>query len=207
MKKKELLDGYVGVKFKSRCLSPEAPAELRALYEDFSYNTGRLREKNMTHRNAGNISCRFQDGFVITASGSNLGSLETDELIYVTGCALEDEMVCYRGPTRPSSETFMHYLIYEHHPEALAIIHAHDEVATSGQVLSGELLETVREEPYGTIALARLAIETFSEGHHLILLKNHGYVAIGKNLTEAADRIVAMHDRLMKKVKPPERAE
>ena len=200
MKEKEILDGYVGIKFEAICEDSSLPEEIASLFEDFKHNTLRLKEYNMTPKNGGNVSCRVPGGLVISSSGSNLGLLESQEIIYVTKCSLEEKKVWYKGPITPSSETFMHYLIFEEYPEAKAVIHAHDEVATADNRISGELRETLREEPYGTIELAELAIDTFRDGSKIILLKNHGYVSMGASLTEATDIVVDMHKKLMEKI-------
>ncbi len=195
--KKVLMDGYVGVKFQAVRLSEAPPPEVADLYEAFSAACERLRRHNMTPANGGNISARHGDGMVISASGANLGCLEPEELIYVTECREDDEHVCYHGPIHPSSESIMHWLIYSERPEAGAIIHAHDEFATRPEVLEGRVIESEREEPYGSVALARMAIDAFQRAERIIVLKNHGYVAIGPDLAGALDLVVTTHKRLL----------
>lgn len=197
MKKKKLMKGYMGVKFEALCQSEKIPKEVNKVFQDFKYNTERLKKYNMTPENGGNMSCRVLQGFAVTASGCNLGIIEPSEIIYVTECFPEENRVHYYGPVKPSSETLMHYIIYKEHPEALAIIHAHDEAATAINTLFQGLKETEKEVPYGTVDLATLAIQAFSEGSNIIMLKNHGYVSRGKNLTEAADIIIDMHKKLL----------
>lgn len=63
--------------------------------------------------------------------------------------------------------------------------------------LSGVLDETDREEPYGTVELAQICLETFRKGNDIIVLKNHGYVAIGSSLTRTTDAIINMHHHLL----------
>jgi ribulose-5-phosphate 4-epimerase/fuculose-1-phosphate aldolase len=96
----------------------------------------------------------------------------------------------------PSSETFLHGLIYKENDSIQAVIHAHDEVATSIN-LNGILDETEREEPYGTVELALLALNTFKKGNNIFILKNHGYVAVGHSLTKVTNSIIAIHNKLM----------
>ncbi|MCP4693223.1 MAG: class II aldolase/adducin family protein [Desulfobacterales bacterium] len=194
---KKLMDGYVGVKFQAVRLSEAAPPGAAALYEVFSEACARLRRHDMTPANGGNISIRHGDGMVISASGANLGCLEPEELIHVTECGEDDERVCYHGPIHPSSESIMHWLIYEDRPEAGAIIHAHDEFATRPELLEGRVVESKQEEPYGSVALARMAIDAFQRAERIIVLKNHGYVAIGPDLPAARDLVVATHKRLL----------
>ncbi len=155
----------------------------------------------MTPANAGNLSIRHGVGFFISASGSNLGRLEENELIFVEHCGVESGKVFYRGSLKPSSESIMHWLIYQNRPEARAIIHAHDEFATRPELLVGEVEESEREEPYGSIELASMAIATFQRAERIIVLKNHGYVAIGPDLDRTCDIVVDTHMKLLAKRK------
>ena len=83
--------------------------------------------------------------------------------------------------------------------KARAIIHAHDEFATRPELLAGEVEESKREEPYGTIELAHMAIETFQRAERIIVLKNHGYIAIGPDLDRTCDLVVHTHLKLLDK--------
>lgn len=195
---KELMDGYVGIKFRAIQLSVNMPLSVRSLFPLFKQSAQLLKQHRMTPKNGGNMSLKKVDGIVITSSGSNLGRLDEDEIVYVQKCSVEDRTVEYDGPNVPSSETFLHYLIYQLRPDIGAIIHAHDP-ATS--ILAPESVkETAREEPYGTLALARIACDTFSRNENIIVLKNHGYVAIGQNLEGATSLIISTHLNLLKEI-------
>ncbi len=194
---KELLEGYVGIKFEAVCTASEVPSSASAGYPAFEGGGDRLRRHQMAPANGGNLSQQADDGMVITTSGCNLGHIDAPELALVQGCSLERERVVYAGAAAPSSEAMMHWLIYQHVPEARAVVHAHDELATSSAAAS-RLRETPREEPYGTVALARLAVEAFAGGDRIIVLKNHGYVAYDDvDLAGAVDTVVQMHLRLI----------
>lgn len=196
---KRLLDGYIGVKFEAIQSSEELPRKTTDLYPVFSRTCDRLKAHNMTPTNAGNLSIRCTGGLIISASGCNLGCIEQEELIFVEHCDAEAKHVLYRGPIKPSSESIMHWLIYEDRRDAQAIIHAHDEFATRPELLAGEVVESKREEPYGTIELARMAIETFQRAERIIVLKNHGYIAIGPDLDRTCDLVVETHLILLEK--------
>jgi ribulose-5-phosphate 4-epimerase/fuculose-1-phosphate aldolase len=192
---KELMEDYVGVKFETLRMGSEIRPDLKDVFPHFSRNGQRLRRFGMTPKNAGNMSVRAADGMVITASGANLGSIEDREIVYVQRCSVEDRMVEYVGQSLPSSETFMHFLVYRSRSEARAIVHAHDPATSALE--EHDVKETAREEPYGTLELARIACETFSKKERIIVLKNHGYVAIGDTLSQAVDRIIEVHVRLI----------
>lgn len=200
-KDKRLMEGYIGIKFNAIQRSKEPLPGTSGFYSEFKCVCERLRAKDMTYANAGNLSVRYQNGLIITSTGSNLGCLEKDELVYVEQCHVSDEKVFYYGPTKPSSETIMHWLIYQQMPDIRAIIHAHDEFATRPELLKGEVEESKREEPYGSVELARMAMTTFDGAKQIIVLKNHGYVAVGHDLDETCDLIEQTHLRLLSKQK------
>ena len=74
--------------------------------------------------NAGNISQRFEDGFLITPSGIAYERLQPGDIVYVNMDGSS------RGPLAPSSEWRMHRDIYVNHPDAGAVLHAHSTFAT-----------------------------------------------------------------------------
>ena len=194
------MDGYMGVKFETIERAPRLPDFCLGLFSDFEASALRLRKHGMTPKNGGNMSLRLDRGFVITASGCNLGLIDPDEVIFVEGFSLEEKRVVYAGPRKPSSETFLHALIYRHREAARAVVHAHDP-ATAACPLVDDVEETPWEEPYGTVELARLAIETFRKDKKIIVLRNHGYVSTGDSLTEAVDTIMSIHHRLLGEAK------
>ncbi len=197
MIKKRILDGYVGVKLEAQCVRTTVPEAVAALYETFRTSGERLAGYGMTPANGGNMSARLENGFVVTASGCNLAIIEPNELIWVQKCNVNRQTVHYCGPIKPSSESILHYLVLEARPDAGAVLHAHDPIATREAIVSDGLTETAREEPYGTIELAELAIEAFGRNEEIIVLRNHGYVCAANDMKEAVDRIIATHLRLM----------
>lgn len=197
--KKILMDGYVGVKFDAVRISPDQPSEAVRLFPLFQEACNELNKYGMTPANGGNISLRLGNGIVISSSGSNLGCIEKEELVFVESCDADKKRVLYHGPLKPSSETIMHWLIYRERPEADALIHAHDELATRCELTEGLVDVSCREEPYGTLELAQRALETFRGGMNIIVLNNHGYVAAGKDLNDACGLIIRTHKILLER--------
>lgn len=193
---RSLLEGYVGIKYRALCTEDEQPPECRELYPLFRSCGERLARHDMAPANGGNMSQRVGEGMVITTSGCNLSQIAPEEVSLVRDSSLERQEVTYCGVEEPSSEAMMHWLIYRDFPGAGAVLHAHDEAATS-TAAAGQLRETPREEPYGTVALARLAVDAFHRGDELIVLKNHGYVAMADDLEAATEVVVRMHLKLL----------
>lgn len=199
--KKGLLDGYVGVKFETERVEIPAPAGVYALVRRMVQAGQHLGMHGMAPLNGGNMSVRLGTGFVVTASGSNLGIIEPDELVYVDGFDVDAGVVRYRGPKLPSSEAIMHGLILQARPEAAAVVHAHDPAATREAMVRAGMVITDREEPYGTVALAQRALEAFDKAEDIIVLENHGYVCAGPSLEAVIDGIVMTHLRLVARVR------
>lgn len=193
---KSLLDGYIGIKFQAECISSKLPFRCIKCISSFKENGKILFENDMAPANGGNMSLRYEKGFLITASECNLGHIEDNEITYVEEYSLKDKSVKYRGKRLPSSETFLHGLLYNEKEDILSVIHAHDTMATSMD-LAGIIHETEKEEPYGTIALAKQCLETFCRGSDIIVLKNHGYVAAGSSISKVTEVIVTMHEYLV----------
>jgi ribulose-5-phosphate 4-epimerase/fuculose-1-phosphate aldolase len=193
---RRILPGYEGVKFRAVRQDVAASSECRALYRLFREQGKRLGGYGMSPANGGNMSVRLECGFAITSSGCNLGCISRDDLVWVHRCDADREEVHYSGRRLPSSESILHDMIYTARGNFGSVVHAHDAVATSTP-LAGLVPETAREEPYGTVALARIAVETFRADRRIIVLRNHGYVAIGASIDAAVDTIVAMHLRLL----------
>jgi L-fuculose-phosphate aldolase len=194
--KRRTLPGYEGVKFRAVLHGGAAPSECRDLYPRIREQGRRLGGHGMTPANGGNMSVRLARGFAITSSGCNLDRISPDDLVWVHRCDVDREEVHYSGRRLPSSESILHDVIYRARGKIGSVVHAHDALATSTS-LAGLVPETAREEPYGTIALARIAVETFRRDRRIIVLRNHGYVAIGASIEAAVDTIVAMHFRLL----------
>jgi ribulose-5-phosphate 4-epimerase/fuculose-1-phosphate aldolase len=194
---KEIMDGYIGVKFEAILLDSEVTFNTDDIYPLFQKNCSLLKQHGMTHQNAGNISIRHNGGLIITTSGSNLGSIERDEIVDVRKCSIEDSVVEYIGPSVPSSEAFMHSMIYQCSPDMNAVVHVHDPQTLTRA--AAEIDTTEKEVPYGTIELARMACDTFLKADKIIVLKNHGYVAVGIDLNEAVDLVISTHLKIKEK--------
>ena len=74
---------------------------------------------------AGNVSIRFEDGFLVTPSGVAYDKLVPNDIVYVRKDGVAESLL------EPSSEWRMHLDIYAARPEAGAVIHAHSTFATA----------------------------------------------------------------------------
>ena len=81
-----------------------------------------MNDEGINQGNAGNISLRFDDGFLITPSGLAYDRLQPADIVLV---ALDGSS---RDRLQASSEWRMHRDVYLERPEAGAVLHAHPAV-------------------------------------------------------------------------------
>jgi len=68
---------------------------------------------------SGNLSARYEEGFLITPSGMDYASLNTSDIVWM------DFHGNTRAKRKPSSEWRFHAAIYQHCAKANAVLHAH----------------------------------------------------------------------------------
>ncbi|MDH3630390.1 MAG: class II aldolase/adducin family protein [Gammaproteobacteria bacterium] len=84
-----------------------------------------MNAQGINQGSAGNISVRFEDGFLITPSGIPYQQLQHEHIVFI-----DMDGNC-RDPLAPSSEWRMHRDIYVNRPQAGAVLHAHSIFATA----------------------------------------------------------------------------
>ncbi|MGA2774939.1 MAG: class II aldolase/adducin family protein [Candidatus Omnitrophota bacterium] len=178
------------------------PNNEKILKEEIIKVGRRLYETGLAVAKSGNISCRLDDKYIlITASGTNLGNLVESDIVKV-----ELESGKCLDKANPSSELPLHSLVYKHFPSKV-VVHCHPPLINGYFALNdslkaltfetkfylGEVPVIKQETP--TVTKPELVIEGLKQDN-LVVLKNHGSVAIGDkfadalNLTEALEEAV-----------------
>ena len=149
--------------------------------------------KNFTPGYSGNISARYKDGLLITASGSSNGYLKKEHIVYTDfeGKSLE------KGK-KPSSEKFLHIEIYKQRPDINYIIHVHAPYLSSFASAGKDLMAPIMAENvfyFGGIPLAEYALPStrelvdntikFFDKYDAVLMANHGFIVGAKTIEDA----------------------
>jgi L-fuculose-phosphate aldolase len=157
----------------------------------------RIYRYRMTTTSGGNLSIREPSGDVwITPARVDKGSLGRADIVLVRA----DGTVEGRHP--PSSELPLHQAIYRARPDVSGIVHAHPVALVAfsivHQVPNTRLFHQAWHvcgeggfAPYalpGTVALGENIAGAFANGHHCVILENHGVVAAGESLQQAFRR-------------------
>lgn len=159
----------------------------------------------------GNISERTQKGgFVITATQlPSKQNLAPDDCVHIEAC--DGGVARYHGIKLPSSESLMHWHLFETFPSIQAIVHVHESnnllYSESNRARWGELgiAETAGDVGGGTIAVGESTAKAFTDESVYVILKNHrpdwdlgrtGAVVMGRTLEAAVERAIAVHEGL-----------
>jgi len=156
-----------------------------------------IYSKNLVPGKSGNISVRFQEnGFqkvAITRSGIAKKNVDEEDVVIIDidGNVLE-------GNKKPSSETFMHLGIYKNRDDINGIVHGHPPYTTGFSMsdkplkrlegfgeIKNPIIPSVKYSKPGSEELAKDTSEMM-RNEDVVILKNHGLVAAGVNLDEAA---------------------
>ncbi|HBX52316.1 MAG TPA: hypothetical protein DEH02_14725 [Bacteroidales bacterium] len=190
---------YEGVKFRTVFKSKDIPVDLRL--ETLKMWAKKFDEYRLAPPydggSAGNLSYRVNSDsnkFIIT--GSRIGlkcSLQDDCFVMVENCDFSNGIVYASGVREPSSEAMLHFAIYDKRKDVQAIFHGHSqEILDAAKTL--KLPATSEFYPYGTKELLQSVI-LILEKHSVIIMKDHGFIALGASMGEAGKLSLQLIDR------------
>ncbi len=153
-----------------------------------------LNQAGLIRLSAGNVSARGEDGLIaITPARFPYDRMTADDIavIDVNGNRIE-------GAHRPSSEVPMHTAVYRAMPDISAVVHTHSiyaitfstvdrplEILCVESLAAGGRVPIARYAPPGTVLAGEVLMEALrsTPGLRAVLLRNHGLVAIGPDIT------------------------
>ena len=145
----------------------------------------------------GNHSYRKDlNSFIITRTGM----IPQKDLQAADYCCIhyqeEEERFHVMGSHEPSSESFLHNLLYQNNPKIQAIMHGHCDLLTQHAEDLGIAITAV-EHPYGTMELATSALSLCRHTQSFFILKNHGFVATGASIAQTGRTVLKHYSRLI----------
>ncbi|MCU0650875.1 MAG: class II aldolase/adducin family protein [Candidatus Omnitrophica bacterium] len=162
-------------------------------------NIGRkLYDRSLVVAKSGNLSCRLdKDTVLITASGTSLGALTQKDIVKVS----LSKKITGSG-RRPSSELPLHSMIYENF-DCSRVIHCHPPLTNAYFAVYPRLAELIFETRHtiGEVPVVKQNSVTVTDPkpvisalkkNPLVVLKNHGTVAMADGFTEAFYYIEAL---------------
>jgi len=165
--------------------------------KEIAYYMRRLYRQKLTTTSGGNISAKQDNMVFITPSGIDKGEMQTEQ---VGELDLEGNIIASKH--KLSTETPMHLAIYKARPDVKAIVHAHPPYGTAYASSNKSLNSNLTSE--GRLVLAKIAFAKYAlmgtqklaevvaneaKDSNIILMENHGVIALGNTLLEAFDRL------------------
>jgi L-fuculose-phosphate aldolase len=156
-----------------------------------------LLAQGLLSQTSGNLSVRVsREEICITPSSLEYDRIEPSDIAVI---GMDGRV--RDGRRAPSSETPLHCQVYKSRPDVSAIVHTHSPHATTLAILGLPIpavhymiararttqIEVASYATYGTDALAENVRDAFQAPALAVLLANHGLIAAGATLAEAAE--------------------
>lgn len=161
-----------------------------------------LNERGFVTARSGNISSKVEeDKILITSHDCYLGHLEEGEIIL-----LNSEGKVLQGEREPTSEKELHITIHRHYKDIKCIVHAHSSFTTAYfhyfdtlDIFSFEVkfyLGSIKVVPQETPTVTDVAgVVTALEDSNIVVLQDHGVVAMGSSFKEAFSLIELLEEQ------------
>jgi L-fuculose-phosphate aldolase len=175
----------------------EAGVQYEQIRREIAETGRRLEADGLLSTTAGNLSARVApERIAITPSAIPYPQVRAPDVV-VTDLAGE----VIEGERRPSSELPLHTAVYRARPDVGGVVHTHSPYATTLAVMRRPIpavhymiaalavteVPVVGYETYGSTALAGRIEAVAAAGANGALLANHGAVAFGLSLEQAAE--------------------
>ncbi len=167
-----------------------------------AYYMQRLYRQKLTTSLGGNISVRIENFIAITPSQKDKETLTANDILVLK----MNDNINFKE-IKPSMEYRFHLIIYEKRSDVNAIIHSHPFWGTWLAIthikpdihLTDEAFYTIRNIEfcnYETMGSKKLSEEVSKKikKADVLILKNHGVVAVGNTLTEAIEKIEVLEN-------------
>lgn len=182
------MEKYQGVKFHHRQTKSTFSYDHRlAELNRWAYLFSELGLAPMHQSGAyGNHSYRTGDSsFIITKSAMLPAAiLQPDAFCHVVDFEEPSTTFITEGTTIPSSESFLHLVLYKALPNINAILHGHCSLLNL-HATELNIPVTKKFHDYGTQELAESALALVDRSTRFFILKDHGFVALGEDIDKA----------------------
>ncbi|MGC4000549.1 MAG: class II aldolase/adducin family protein [Anaeromyxobacter sp.] len=160
----------------------------------------RLSARGYLVATGGNLSVRLpgQAAFAITPTNLDYGQMTAEDV-----CVLDLSLTKLAGERVPSIESSLHAAIYQARPDVNAVVHTHQAYASALALIDapipalfdeqvrflGRSVEIVSYGPSGTGVLRRAVARAVRSHANAYIMKNHGAVCLGTDLTRAENNV------------------
>jgi L-fuculose-phosphate aldolase len=171
--------------------------ESEDIRQELCIYSARLKQRGLTSATGGNLSYRVGDDMWISPTGCVLDELEVNDWVKVSLVTGEP----YPHMFEPSSEVVLHREVFQARPDVLSIMHSHpphvialslsrieiQPIGSEAPISLGERIPIVPYEIPTSPWLGR-AVAQYAKDFNVMVIENHGLVALGKSNREAYNR-------------------
>jgi len=160
-----------------------------------------LNALHLNKGSSGNVSARFDEGFMITPSGVPAHQMTIESMVKMKFDG------SFETHQTPSSEWRFHLDILRTRPEVNAVIHTHSTYATALSTLRRDVPafhymvavaggNSIRCTPYNLFGTQQLSNNVLSalQDRKACLMANHGMIAVGSSLEKAMNIAVEVEN-------------
>jgi L-fuculose-phosphate aldolase len=154
-----------------------------------------MSRRGLSPGRSGNVSCRWNDGMLITPSGLAYDAISPQDIVFVG-----PEGAFPPAGRKPSSEWRFHLSAYRARPDMHAVVHTHSLHAVvlacarrpipafhyMVAIAGGTDIPCVPYATFGTEELAALVASGLAQ-RNACLMANHGQIAVGATLAAALE--------------------
>jgi L-fuculose-phosphate aldolase len=151
----------------------------------------KLNSSGLTQGKSGNISVRFNEGFLITPTALDYHQLTSEDIVHLQ----QDGSPSTQHQRKPSSEWPFHCDLYRNRSDINAIVHAHPDYCTAlactrraipafhymVAIAGGDDIPLAPYALFGTEQLSHNVVTALAQ-RQACLIENHGMIAIGTSL-------------------------
>jgi L-fuculose-phosphate aldolase len=152
----------------------------------------RMNDLGINQGRSGNVSARWDDGFLVTPSAISYDDMRPSDVVRVRSDGAAE------GDHAPSTEWRLHRDIYRHRADAAAIVHAHAMFATTLSCLGRDIPAfhymiavaggtDIRCAPYATFGTQEISDQALTalDGRRACLHGHHGMTVFSDSISGA----------------------
>ncbi|MEK6933421.1 MAG: class II aldolase/adducin family protein [Nanoarchaeota archaeon] len=154
-------------------------------YTEFREVGQELVDIDLTRGTGGCLSKKVNEGILVSASGSQVGSLSKQDISLII--KVENEKIHWMGYKKPSSESPLLSELYQNFSEANAIIHSHcPRITYDSKMQKYSIPNYVRAGCFGE---GKKIANVISDNEGFAILRLHGELAVGSSLQEVYQKL------------------
>jgi len=139
----------------------------------------------LKHINTGVVSLRYGRRLLVNGNTDDLG--EINEFLEIVDYDPVKKIILIMGSKNPPVDAPIHWLIHHARDDINAVVSLDGE--RLAERFTGKLPATEKEEPSGTLELAKEILKTLRAGKSIII-KNKGVLFVGSSLKEVENLIL-----------------